>query len=97
MRSAPAANAEIGCAHVRAFFRAVEAERNTPKIRSGHALRADLPAFASYGGSAGAVAEGGKLRPYWVDDFACPLNTVSMAACAHFSPSPLDTPIAPIT
>src|SRR2546423_4541402 len=34
---------------------------------------------------------------YCVDDFACPLNTVSMAACAHFSPSPLDTPIAPIT
>jgi len=36
-------------------------------------------------------------RFYCVDDFACPLNTVSIAACAHFSPSPLDTPIAPMT
>ena len=34
---------------------------------------------------------------YCVDDFAWPLNTVSIAACAHFSPSPLDTPIAPMT
>src|SRR5262245_57134173 len=28
---------------------------------------------------------------------ACPLKTESIAACAHFSPSPLETPIAPIT
>ena len=38
-----------------------------------------------------------RLCRYCVDDFACPLNTESMAACAHFSPSPLDTPIAPMT
>ena len=28
---------------------------------------------------------------------ACPLKTDSIAAAAHFSPSPLDTPIAPMT
>ena len=31
------------------------------------------------------------------EEVACPLNTASIAAWAHFSPSPLDTPIAPMT
>src|SRR5229473_3324616 len=34
---------------------------------------------------------------YCAEDVACPLNTASIAAWAHFSPSPLDTPIAPMT
>jgi hypothetical protein len=45
----------------------------------------------------GIEAENRCERRYWVDDFACPLNTESIAAWAHFSPSPLDTPIAPMT
>src|SRR4051812_3401932 len=35
--------------------------------------------------------------PYRATAAACPLNTASIAAWAHFSPSALDTPIAPIT
>src|SRR3984893_15806203 len=39
-----------------------------------------------------------RLRPnYCTEEVACPLNTASIAAWAHFSPSPLDTPIAPMT
>src|SRR6516164_4612638 len=34
---------------------------------------------------------------YGADGVPCFLNTASIAACAHFSPSALDTPIEPIT
>src|SRR5262245_4752657 len=36
-------------------------------------------------------------RDHLPEVVACPLNTVSIAACAQFSPSPLETPIAPIS
>jgi hypothetical protein len=39
----------------------------------------------------------GTPQRYLPDVVACPLNTASIAACAHSSPWALETPIAPMT
>src|SRR4030095_1797972 len=44
-----------------------------------------------------AISSAFIIQPHRPTVVACPLKTDSMAACAHFSPSALETPIAPMT
>src|SRR5579871_2046963 len=82
-------------------------EKDTPKnlLASRKEDKEDKEAYpprsdehlANTVGHASAARRPRPRRPQRAEEVACPPNTASMAAWAHFSPSAPDTPIAPMT
>jgi hypothetical protein len=64
--------------------------------RCDRAIASSVHLIASWAAFGWCVTWAERILPYGAGEVPCFLNTASIAAWAHFSPSALDTPIEPI-